>query len=159
VSDDFAHLPYRPCAGVMLRNAEGLVFVGQRMDSTEDAWQMPQGGIDDGETPEVAALRELEEETGVRRDLVKVIAASKDQHLYDLPPHMMGKMWKGRYRGQAQHWFLMQFIGTDSDVNIATAHQEFRAWRWSPIDELEAMIVPFKKELYRNVISEFAPHF
>ena len=156
---DFESLPYRPCAGVMLMNADGKVFVGQRLDSSADAWQMPQGGIDPGEDAEEAAIRELGEETGIAPHLVEIVARSKGEFLYDLPPHLMGKMWGGRYRGQRQTWFLMRFLGTDADVDIETSHQEFRAWRWSPPSDLEAMIVPFKKELYRNVVAEFAPHF
>lgn len=159
MSDGFAHLPYRPCAGVMLRNRDGLVFVGQRLDSVADAWQMPQGGIDDGEDPETAALRELAEETGIVPELARVIARSAAEHLYDLPPELMGRMWNGRYRGQRQTWFLMDFLGTDSDIDIETEHQEFRAWRWVAPEALEGLIVPFKRELYRNVVAEFAPYF
>jgi putative (di)nucleoside polyphosphate hydrolase len=158
MSDVFADLPYRPCAGVMLLNADGHVFVGQRMDSSADAWQMPQGGIDEGETPEQAALRELTEETGVVADLVEIIARSRGEHVYDLPPHLLGKMWKGAYRGQRQHWFVMRFLGTDADVDITTKHQEFRAWRWSPPEQLVEMIVPFKRDLYRAVLDEFAAY-
>ena len=143
----------------MLINPEAKVFVGQRLDSSADAWQMPQGGIDPGESAEDAAIRELGEETGVGPHLVDIVARSAGEHLYDLPPHLMGKMWGGRYRGQRQTWFLMRFRGTDDDVNIATSHQEFRAWRWVGPDQLESLIVPFKKELYRNVVAEFAPHF
>ncbi len=152
-------LPYRPCAGVMLLNPEAQVFVGQRLDSDADAWQMPQGGIDPGESPEDAAIRELEEETGIAPHLVDVVARSAGELLYDLPPSMMGRIWGGRYRGQRQTWFLMRFRGTDDDVNIATRHQEFRAWRWVEPDQLEGLIVPFKRELYRNVVAEFTPHF
>ena len=155
----FEHLPYRPCAGVMLLNAERQVFVGQRLDSASDAWQMPQGGIDPGEDPEAAALRELGEETGIAPHLAEILARSPREHLYDLPPHLMGKMWGGKYRGQRQSWFLLRFLGSDADVNIETSHQEFRAWRWIAPDQLETLIVPFKKELYRNVVAEFAPHF
>ena len=151
-------LPYRPCAGIMLLNAEGMVFVGQRLDSQLDAWQMPQGGIDDGEEAEAAAFRELGEETGIAPHLAELIARSAGEHLYDLPPHMLGKIWKGRYRGQRQIWFLMRFLGTDSDINIATAHEEFRAWRWAAPEQLVDLIVPFKRELYANVIAEFARH-
>ena len=154
-----ADLPYRPCAGVMLINPAVQVFVGQRLDSSADAWQMPQGGIDPGESAEDAALRELGEETGIAPHLVDIVARSAGEHLYDLPPHLMGKMWGGRYRGQRQTWFLMRFRGTDDDVNIATKHQEFRAWRWVGPDQLESLIVPFKKELYRHVVAEFSPHF
>ncbi len=151
-------LPYRPCAGIMLLNAEGMVFVGQRLDSQLDAWQMPQGGIDEGEEAEAAAFRELGEETGIAPHLAELIARSAGEHLYDLPPHMLGKIWQGRYRGQRQIWFLMRFLGTDSDINIATAHEEFRAWRWAAPEQLVDLIVPFKRELYANVIAEFTPH-
>jgi putative (di)nucleoside polyphosphate hydrolase len=154
---EFDHLPYRPCAGIMLVNAEGRVFVGQRKDRYSDAWQMPQGGIDDGEDAETAALRELQEETGIDPSLVSIIAQSNEEHLYDLPPELKGKIWGGKYRGQRQSWFLLRFNGQDSDVNIETKHQEFSAWRWSDLDDVEKLIVPFKRELYRNVIAEFAP--
>ena len=153
-----AALPYRPCAGIMLLNADGLVFVGQRLDSALDAWQMPQGGIDEGEDAQAAAYRELGEETGIAPHLAQVIARSAGEHLYDLPPHMIGKMWKGKYRGQRQIWFLMRFLGSDADIDIATDAQEFRAWRWAERDSLVDLIVPFKRELYANVIAEFAPH-
>ena len=153
MTDD--NLPYRPCAGVMLANRAGLVFVGQRLDSSADAWQMPQGGIDPGEAAEEAAIRELGEETGIHGGLVEIIARSRTEHFYDLPDYLMGRMWDGKYRGQRQYWFLMRFMGEDSDVNIATAHQEFRSWRWAELDELEALIVPFKRQLYRAVVEEF----
>jgi putative (di)nucleoside polyphosphate hydrolase len=154
---DFDHLPYRPCAGVMLVNEEGRVFVGQRMDNSADAWQMPQGGIDKGEDAETAALRELREETGVNPELVTIIAHSRDEHFYDLPDDLKGRMWGGKYRGQRQIWFLMQFRGTDADINIETEHQEFSNWRWSDIDDLDKMIVPFKRDLYRAIVKEFSP--
>ena len=155
---DPTSLPYRPCAGVMLLNHAGLVFVGQRIDSTVEAWQMPQGGIDDGEDAEAATLRELGEETGVMPDKVALIAAAPDELFYDLPPDLVGKVWKGKWRGQRQRWFLYRFFGEDRDVDIATAHQEFRAWRWVAPAELPEIIVPFKKTLYENVLSAFAPH-
>lgn len=162
MTDVYAHLPYRPCAGIMLKNAQGLIFVGQRMDGSgvsSEAWQMPQGGVDDGEDVETAALRELGEETGIAPHHVDIIARSAGEHLYDLPPELLGRIWKGQYRGQRQIWFLMNFLGRDEDVNIATAHQEFRDWRWAHVDELVDLIVPFKRELYSNVLKEFAPHF
>jgi putative (di)nucleoside polyphosphate hydrolase len=155
---DPATLPYRPCAGIMLLNMQRRVFVGQRLDSTLDAWQMPQGGIDEGEEAEAAAFRELTEETGIAPDLVRLIARSAREHLYDLPDHMIGKIWRGKYRGQRQTWFLMHFLGADSDINIATHTQEFRAWRWAAPEQLVDLIVPFKRELYADVIAEFTPH-
>jgi len=149
-------LPYRPAAGIMLINAEGKVFVGQRLDSTLEAWQMPQGGIDPGEEPQAAALRELEEETGIPGHLVTVVARSKEDFDYDLPPELAGKLWKGRYRGQRQAWFLMRFEGIDTDIDLNTEHPEFRAWKWAEPAELPDMIVPFKRELYQKVLGAFA---
>jgi putative (di)nucleoside polyphosphate hydrolase len=153
---DPATLPYRPCAGVMLLNAHGQVFVGQRLDSTLEAWQMPQGGIDRGEAPYAAAIRELWEETGVAAELVELVAEAPDELFYDLPEDLIGKLWKGKWRGQRQRWFLFRFLGQDSDVNIATAEPEFRAWRWADPADLPELIVPFKRELYRDVLKAFA---
>jgi len=153
-----ASLPYRPCAGVMLINREGQVFVGQRLDSTLEAWQMPQGGIDKGEKPHDAAVRELWEETGVRADLVELIAEAPEELFYDLPEELIGKLWKGKWRGQRQRWFLFRFLGEDSDVNIATAEPEFRAWRWADPATLVDLIVPFKRRLYGDVLAAFANH-
>jgi putative (di)nucleoside polyphosphate hydrolase len=148
-------LPYRPGVGVMLLNQEGKVFVGQRLDSTLEAWQMPQGGLDKGEEAVEGALRELEEETGIRRELVEIIACAEEQFTYDLPEDLVGKLWKGKWRGQRQSWFIARFLGTDADVNIATADPEFRAWKWAEPSELPAMIVPFKKDLYEGVLEAF----
>ena len=148
-------LPYRPCVGMMLVNMDGQVFVGQRLDSVVEAWQMPQGGIDDGEDVRDTAFRELAEETGIEPKLVKIIAQSKEELFYDLPDDLIGKIWGGRFRGQRQVWFLMRFLGTDADINIRTAHQEFRDWRWVTPDELPELIVPFKKKLYRKLGKEF----
>ncbi len=150
-------LPYRPCAGVMLVNHTGQVFVGQRMDSTLEAWQMPQGGIDPGEDALTAAVRELGEETGIAADKVELIAAADGDFTYDLPPELIGKVWKGRWRGQTQRWFLFRFLGEDGDIDIATAHQEFRAWRWIEPDDLPRLIVPFKRALYEAVLAAFRP--
>lgn len=153
----FEELPYRPCAGIMLANTEGKVFVGQRIDKAPegDAWQMPQGGIDDGEEAEQAALRELVEETGISPGLVDVIARSRNEHFYDLPEELLGKIWKGKYRGQRQWWFLMRFKGVDDDINIDTDHPEFSRWQWVSPDRLPQLIVPFKKRLYESLVSEF----
>lgn len=158
VMNDAGALPYRPAAGMMLLNRQRQVFVGQRLDSTLEAWQMPQGGIDPGEDAHQAALRELDEETGIAAAKVELIARHGEELLYDLPDDLIGKLWHGRYRGQRQTWFLFRFTGEDADVNIATAHPEFRAWRWADPGDLPAMIVPFKKTLYEQVLAAFAPH-
>ncbi|QPQ55383.1 RNA pyrophosphohydrolase [Allosphingosinicella flava] len=148
-------LPYRPAAGVMLLNRESQVFVAQRLDSTLEAWQMPQGGLDDGEDAEAGALRELEEETGIAPHLVEIIARAPAELLYDLPDDLIGKLWGGRCRGQRQTWFLCRFLGEDGDVNLETAEPEFRAWKWADPEELPAMIVPFKRKLYEDVLAAF----
>ncbi|MEN2746664.1 RNA pyrophosphohydrolase [Sphingomonas sp. T9W2] len=155
---DKTSLPYRPCAGVMLMNRDGQVFVGQRLDSTLEAWQMPQGGIDEGEEAIEAAVRELREETGVMPDKVRLIAEAPGEFLYDLPDDMIGRIWKGKWRGQRQRWFLFAFEGEDGDIDIATPEPEFRAWRWADPADLPTMIVPFKKTLYERVLAAFAEH-
>ena len=159
--NDFSTLPYRPCAGIMLANREGQVFVGQRLDAAASqyphAWQMPQGGIDKGEDPETAALRELREETGVVADLVQIIGRSNKEYLYDLPDELLGKIWKGKYRGQRQSWFLMRFTGQDNQIDIRTDHPEFVDWKWTDPKGLPDIIVPFKRDLYRSVLQEFEP--
>jgi len=149
-------LPYRPGVGVMLLNDRDQVFVGQRLDSTLEAWQMPQGGIDEGEDPRVAAHRELHEETGITQELVSIIAETADWLTYDLPEDLVGKLWKGRYRGQRQLWYAMRFHGHDSDVNLETGHPEFRAWKWADPSHLPALIVPFKRQLYEDVLAAFS---
>jgi putative (di)nucleoside polyphosphate hydrolase len=153
---DPAVLPYRPGAGVMLLNREGKVFVAQRLDSTLEAWQMPQGGLDEGEEPEDGALRELEEETGIPRDKVEILARAPEELTYDLPADLVGKMWKGKWRGQRQTWFLMRFLGEDGDVNLETADPEFRTWKWAEPSDLPAMIVPFKREMYGALLEAFS---
>lgn len=151
-------LPYRPCVGVVLINPQGLIFAGQRLDNPTPAWQMPQGGIDDGEKPRAAALRELWEETGVTADLVEFIAKTDGWVTYDLPPDLLGKVWGGKYRGQKQKWFLFRYLGRDDQIAIATQDPEFSEWRWIGADEMVASIVPFKREVYETVVSAFRPH-
>ena len=148
-------LPYRPGVGILLLNREGQVFVAQRLDSTLEAWQMPQGGIDEGEEPLAGALRELEEETGIPPAKVEIVARCPVELEYDLPDDLLGKIWKGRWRGQRQTWFLARFLGTDDDVDIDTPDPEFRAWKWADPGELPALIVPFKKKLYEDVLEAF----
>ena len=150
-------LGYRPCVGVMLVNAEGKVFVGRRIDNKEgDWWQMPQGGIDDGEGIETALLREIWEEVGAKPEHLEIVTQLPDELFYDLPPELHGKLWGGRYRGQRQSWFLVRFTGTDADVDLE-AHDppEFCEWKWVEPDLLPELIVPFKKRVYRAVLEEF----
>ena len=157
MSIDLAGLPYRPCVGVMLVNSEGKVFVGQRIDAKEgDRWQMPQGGIDDGEDLHAAAFRELAEETGVGEGLATILATTSEELLYDLPDELLGKLWGGQYRGQRQTWVLMRFTGRDDDIDLE-AHDppEFLAWKWVEPDDLPELIVPFKRRVYRAVLDEF----
>lgn len=159
-ADEIAKLPYRPNVGIVLVNPKGLIFAGQRNDAGrlgvgEGAWQMPQGGIDGDETPLEAALRELEEETGVSRDLVSVEAEHPNWLTYDLPADLVGNVWKGRYRGQKQRWFLMRFHGADNQIIIETEHPEFSRWTWMDPRDLVEKIVPFKRDIYTRVIAEF----
>jgi putative (di)nucleoside polyphosphate hydrolase len=152
---DLSEYGYRPAAGIMLINREGKVWVGQRLDNTLEAWQMPQGGLDPGEDPQDGALRELKEETGIGSHLVEIIARAPEELTYDLPEDMVGVVWKQKWRGQRQTWFLARFLGSDEDVNLQTAEPEFRAWRWSEVEDLPKLIVPFKKKLYEDVIAAF----
>jgi len=145
---------YRPCVGIMLFNHDGMVWVGERRD-TPGAWQMPQGGIDDGETPWVAALRELKEEIGTNH--VERLAESRQWHQYDLPPSLVAKTWGGRFRGQRQKWFACRYAGTEAEINIATPEPEFSAWRWLAISALAGHAVAFKRDIYQALVTEFAP--
>jgi putative (di)nucleoside polyphosphate hydrolase len=147
-------LPYRPCVGIMLLNASGEVFVGKRIDQTVEGWQMPQGGIDAGETPRDAALRELQEEVGTGK--AEIIGEMDDWLTYDLPAHLVGVAFHGRYRGQRQKWFALRFTGADSDIDLHTHEPEFAEWKWVPRADLPNLIVPFKRDTYAAVIKAFA---
>ncbi len=151
---DIENLPYRPCVGVMLLNKENMVFVGRRIDDRSEAWQMPQGGIDEGENPQQAVIRELKEEIGT--DKAEILAASSRSYCYDLPKNLVPVLWNGKYKGQEQTWFAMRFLGVDSDINIATSHPEFCEWRWVSIKELPDIIVPFKRDVYSAIVKEFS---
>jgi putative (di)nucleoside polyphosphate hydrolase len=149
---------YRRGVGVMLLNCEGKVFVGARVDNPEDAWQMPQGGIDEGEEPWATALRELEEETGIAPHLVERVARCPERLRYELPEEWRPRLWGGKWVGQEQDWFLARFVGRDEDVNIATDHPEFREWRWAEPHRLPDLIVPFKRDLYQRLLDEFGDY-
>jgi putative (di)nucleoside polyphosphate hydrolase len=144
--------PYRQGVGIILVNKSGRVFVAERID-TRGAWQMPQGGIDKGESPREAALRELHEETGT--DKARIIAVTRNWLRYDLPAALQSKVWKGKYRGQEQKWFLMRFTGEDADINIATERPEFAQWKWVALGKLPGAIVGFKREIYKQVVAVF----
>ena len=151
-----SELPYRAGVGVMLINRAGLIFIGRRINQDTEAWQMPQGGIDPGETPEEAAWRELHEEVGT--DKAVILAESASWLTYDLPRHLVGKVLHGRYRGQRQKWFAFRFEGEDRDINLAASpHPEFDAWRWVALESLPKLIVPFKRAVYRALLEEFRP--
>lgn len=160
--NDHCHLPYRPCVGIVLVNRDGLVWVGQRIkkwagDQSEHRWQMPQGGIDQEESPEEAAFRELAEETGTAK--AEIIGECAQWLSYDLPEAALGIALQGKYRGQRQKWFAMRFLGADSDIDISErpGHKaEFSEWRWVPMDEAVTMVVPFKRGVYRDVAQEFS---
>ena len=148
---------YRPCVGVMLVNAKGQAFVGRRIDTKEgDWWQMPQGGVDEGEDLRVAALRELHEETGVTSDKVTILKSTEEPIRYDLPEELIGKLWGGKYRGQEQVWYFARFTGADEDIDLE-AHDppEFCDWKWVEPEQLPELIVPFKKRVYRTVVDAF----
>jgi putative (di)nucleoside polyphosphate hydrolase len=158
---DISKMGYRPCVGIMLINRQGLVWLGRRHDKPNDEgtgqwWQMPQGGIDPDEDPAAAAARELYEETRVVH--ASIIAEAPEWYHYDLPPHLIGKSWKGKWRGQKQRWFAMRFEGEDSEIDLSPPpglEQEFDAWRWAPMDEVASLIVPFKRRVYEQVIEAF----
>ena len=154
-------LPYRPCVGVMLLNGDNQVFIGRRTDHPEEPegpgtwWQMPQGGLNQGEKPEDAARRELKEETGVCS--ISMLARTRDWLTYDIPDELLGIAWEGRYRGQKQMWFAARFEGHESEIDLGPREghkQEFDAWRWAPLAELPALVVPFKRDVYERAIME-----
>lgn len=152
-STDISRLPYRRGVGAMVLNREGNVFVAQRLDMRSEAWQMPQGGIDEGELPWDAIRRELNEEIGTAN--FAVLGESQDWLRYDLPADLIPKLWNGQFRGQEQKWYLLRFLGDDSEIDIATEKPEFSTWRWANPAHLPDLIVPFKRPLYRQLLEEF----
>jgi putative (di)nucleoside polyphosphate hydrolase len=160
----YESLPYRPCVGIAVLNRDGRVFIGRRLGGPEHVdetheWQMPQGGIDDGEDPRSTALRELYEETNIRS--VKVLGEVSEWLTYDIPRAIVGRAWKGKYRGQTQKWFALRFTGDESEIDVAHpaggAHKpEFVEWRWEPMENLPSLVVPFKRAVYERVVAEFA---
>jgi putative (di)nucleoside polyphosphate hydrolase len=152
---DLSALPYRPGVGIMLFGPPGQVLVAKRIDMPSDAWQMPQGGIDKGESPLEAAWREMEEEIGTAA--AELLAESRDWLSYDLPDDLIPLLWGGRFRGQRQKWFAFRFTGRDGDIDIARENPEFSAWRWAPLEQVPDLIVPFKRTLYQRLVEEFRP--
>ena len=151
---DVSKLEYRKNVGMVLVNTNGHIFAGKRLDNNSDAWQMPQGGIDKGETPEAAAFRELSEETGIHHSKARLIGATAGWLSYDIPVELIPMLWNGQYRGQEQKWFAFEFLGKDSDINIITKEPEFSEWAWKSKKDLLSSIVPFKAEVYQKVFSE-----
>ncbi|MDA9591571.1 RNA pyrophosphohydrolase [Pelagibacteraceae bacterium] len=146
---------YRRGVGMVIINHERKIFIGQRFDKDRSAWQMPQGGIDNNETPEETCIRELAEETGIVSNY-KILDKTKSWYSYDLPDNLQKKLWRGKYKGQVQQWFILNFFGNDTEINIKTKHPEFKKWKWAYKEELMKLIVPFKKELYEKTFTEFA---
>ena len=151
----FSEKNYRPCVGIVLIN-NGSIFAGQRLDYKSDAWQMPQGGIEENESPIKAAIRELKEETGIKKKHIKIILESKNWINYDLPKELIPKLWNGKFVGQSQKWYAMEFLGSDSDIDINTKNPEFSKWQWMTKNKLLDSIVPFKKRVYENILSQFS---
>jgi len=148
--------PYRPCVGIFLLNNDGLVFAGRRIDSRAEAWQMPQGGIDAGESPLQACMREMREEIGTNK--AELVSQHDDWLYYDIPLPLADRLWQGRYKGQKQKWMALRFTGDDSDINIATEEPEFCEWKWLSPHDLVDLAVPFKRDVYQNVLAAFAPY-
>ena len=152
---NFTEKNYRPCVGIVLIK-NGSIFAGQRLDYKSNAWQMPQGGIEDNESPRRAAVRELKEETGIKKKYIKIILESKNWINYDLPKELIPKLWNGKFVGQSQKWYAMEFLGSDSDIDINTKNPEFSKWQWMTKNKLLDNIVPFKKRVYENILSQFS---
>ena len=148
--------PYRPCVGIFLLNNDGLVFAGRRIDSRAEAWQMPQGGIDTGESPLQACMREMREEIGT--NTAELVSQHDDWLYYDIPLPLADRLWQGRYKGQKQKWMALRFTGDDADINIATEEPEFCEWKWLSPHDLVDLAVPFKRDVYQNVLAAFAPY-
>ena len=148
---------YRRCVGLVVINKDGLVFVGKRIDSNLNAWQMPQGGIENGESPRNAGLREMKEEIGTNN--VKLIGEMDNWLNYDIPQKLSSKLWNGKYRGQTQKWLAFQFLGSDDEININTEDPEFKEWKWEEHKNLVNLAVPFKKDIYKKIINEFSHLF
>lgn len=154
---DYEKRPYRPCVGIVLLNTQNHVLVGQRRDNMVEAWQMPQGGIEDGESPIEAGFREMEEEIGTNK--AEFIAEHPDWLNYDIPLEIANRLWHGTYRGQSQKWLAFRFTGSDDDINIATAEPEFKTWKWAEPAELPKLVVPFKRDVYQGILNQFADLF
>ena len=154
---DYHSRPYRPCVGIMLINSVNQIFVGQRFDNHGDAWQMPQGGIDAGETPIEAGFREMYEEIGTNK--AKLLCEHPDWLSYNIPEGLANQLWDGKYRGQTQKWLAFRYMGDDADINIATEQPEFCEWRWSTVDSLHQLAVPFKRPVYSKIIADFKDIF
>ena len=155
-NNDFGDPLYRAAVGMMLLNSENKIFVGQRVDVSTTAWQMPQGGIAPHEDTDQAMIRELQEEVGTRK--FEIIVKSKYWYKYDLPPELAGRLWGGKFKGQKQIWYALRFKGEDADINIHTYHPEFAAWKWVDKDDLLDLIIPFKRELYTRILEDLWPY-